>query len=186
MKDRKELWPLLLAVGLAIALAVVLVIAMFGPAASSDRTRTFFIPVVAGYDDTAGVPLTNFDLHGLELVDDHECWAYGWWQVPHGFVNDLTLKAVVIAYANGNLYSENRTRYGKCGEAHNLHTANTGLAAEPCVQDQNTCVALTSLADAEVGDIIRVTYTRLAQNALDTINDHAKVAGWIVQCTMDS
>lgn len=187
MKDRKDLWPLLLAVGLAIALAVVLAIAMFGPAASSDRTRTFFVPVVDGYDETAGQLLTNFDYLGLELMDDHECWAWGWWQVPHDFVSDLTIQAILTAWAtSGNVYSENRTRYGKCGELHNVHTANTGLAAEACVQNENTCVALTSLPDAEVGDIVRITYTRLAQNELDTIDHHCKVTGWIVQYTGDS
>lgn len=186
MKHRKELWPLLLAVALAIAVGVVFAIAMFGPRPITNRTRTFFVPVVAGYDDTASAALTNFDFHGLELVDDHECWAWGWWQVPDGFVSDLTIQAVVIAYANGNVYSENRTRYGKCGELHNLYTANTGLAAEACVVNENACVALTALAGAEVGDILRITYTRLAGNDLDSINDHAKVAGWIVQCTMDS
>lgn len=160
--------------------------AALGPGAITDRIRTFFIPVVAGYDETTGQILTNFDFMGLELVDDHECWAYGWWQVPKDFVSGLTVTAVVIAYLNGNIYSENRTRYGKCGELHNVHTANTGLAAEACVANENTCVATTSIAGAEVGDIVRITYTRLAQSALDTIEDHAKVAGWIAQCTMDS
>lgn len=161
--------------------------AALGPGAITDRTRTFFIPVVAGYDETTGQILTNFDSKGLELVDDHECWAFGWWLVPHGFVSDLKIKAVIIAtYTTGNVYSENRFRYGKCVELHNQHTVNTGLAAETCGQDYNSCVALTTLPDAEQGDIVRITYSREAQNELDTIEDHVKMAGWIAQCTMDS
>lgn len=160
--------------------------APLGPGAITDRTRTVFFPITAGYNDTDSVPLTNFTYYGLEIIDEKECWGYGYWVVPHGFVSGLTITAVVVADASGNIYSENRTRYGKCGEAHNLRTANTGLAAEACVADENTCVASTALPDAEVGDIVRVTYTRLADQPEDTINNHANITGWIAQYTADS
>lgn len=157
-----------------------------GPDAIVDRTRSVFIPVVGGYNDTDSVALTNFTYYGLEIIDAKECWGYGYWIVPSDFVSGLTVKAVVVADASGNIWSENRTRYGKCGEAHNVHTANTGLAAEACVADANTCVALTALAGAEVGDIVRITFTRLADQAEDTIDDHANITGWVAQYTADS
>ena len=154
----------------------------------TDRTRTFFVPVVGGFDATAPTSdLTTFSHIGIECIDNQESRAFGYGIVPNDFASGMTVTSVIVPNANGNCYGQTMVRYGQCNDFYADHIDDSGIMSAVAVtQDANNCIHQVTLANEAIGDILRCSYTRDAVNALDTINNIAHVAGFIVEYTADS
>lgn len=152
----------------------------------TDRTRKFFVPATLNYNFSDTVFYYAGDGSGYELLDGKIFYLTGFCLVPTDFVSNFNIKAVIVPFANGNVYNSLWVRYGQCGEGQNIHDETLALQAEAVVQFQNSCVASHTLANAAAGDIVRIQYERDAVNVLDTIGAVVRGAGFLIEYTADS
>ena len=154
----------------------------------TDRTRKFFVPVVAGYDMTGAPSVIDiFTPKGIQFIDNQLSEAFGYAMVPSDFASGMTITPVIVPDLNGNCYGRTTVYSGQCAEAYNIHTdTSDGFTAVAVTQDDNNCIHQVTLANEAVGDILRCLYERDAVNVLDTIGLSVYVAGFIVEYTADS
>lgn len=154
----------------------------------TDRTRKFFIPVVAGYEMT-GVPsvIDVFTPRGIQMIDNQLSEGFGYGMVPEDFAAGMTITPVIVPDAPGNCYGRTTIQYGQCTEAYNIHSdTSNGFTAVAVTGADNNCIHQVTLTNESIGDILRCTYERDAVNILDTIGLPVYVAGFIVEYTADS
>ena len=155
------------------------------PALVTDRTRKFFVQCVGGENINDGIAIERNDPRGWELVDNKECTANGNFIVPNDFASGMTVTAVVIPFANGDVFSSNEATYGACTEAFNTHGDAAGPAAVAVTTVVN-CIQEITLGNEAIGDIVNLEYDRDATNIGDTIGNLVWFSGWIVEYTADS
>lgn len=140
----------------------------------------FFVPALAGWNDPN--ELLNINPLGIELVDNAGTIVYGHFLVPNNFIASLTVKIIVRPDQSGNIYGKLNAWWASCGEDYTTHSNSPAYEAIAVTgPDVNNCIYSTSLGSAVVGDIVSMTFTRLASNALDTINDTAWCPGFLVE-----
>lgn len=157
----------------------------------ANRTRKFFVPAVVGYNVTDGTPIAISMLYtsvlpGIVLADNKSCLGIGQFTVPQDFASGLTVKALVVATASGNVYGAEDYDYGANGEIYTTHAGTGAFAAEAVTLNFFHVVASLALAAAAVGDFVRIAYVRDATNILDTIGNIVMVLGWEISYTADS
>lgn len=144
-------------------------------------TRQFFVPCVGSCNKTDNLLSKIEGDYGWILIDSKLCDGYGFSIVPNDFVAGMTVKAVVVPSANGNIYGILGTGYGQCAESHEQHANDSGYSAVAVTQDNNNCIQQVSLVNAAKGDILRITYRRDAVDALDTVDADVACTGFIVE-----
>lgn len=151
----------------------------------ADRTVSFFVPCVAGYNGTAVTALVMNSAIGMPLADAKICYGYGNFRVPTDYVSGMTIKALVRPNASGNIYAGGEADYGAVGESGSLHTDPVADAAIAVTQAQNCEIVTITPASVAVGDYVELTFTRTATSALDTVNDVVYFPGWLVTYVRD-
>jgi hypothetical protein len=98
----------------------------------------------------------------------------------------ITVTAVIIPEATGNVYVINSVGYGTCGEAIDTHVDVHDIGGAKAIGvtvDVYNCIASVTLTVATLGDIMNVLFSRVASDVLDTVGDACGFAGWIVSYT---
>lgn len=151
----------------------------------ANRTRTLYVPATNGVDGTTGVVPVYGDDRGFTLVDNHSSQIWGSFVVPKDYASGMTVQAILVAYATGNIYHVLQFDAGAAGANYNATPAAGALAAQAATITKNllsTAVAVTPAVD----DIVRLLYTRDATNVLDTVNASVGIIGFVVTYTADS
>lgn len=154
----------------------------------ANRTRTFLVPAVGGYDtflSEAGA-YPRFSILGWSLVDTVLRTVTGEFMIPSDFASDMTVAAVVYSTANGNLYNQGVISYGASGQAYNTHSDVIAAAATAVTANQYCVIRSTALSAEAIGDYVALQFERDATNILDTINNTVYFRGWLVTYTADS
>lgn len=150
----------------------------------ADRTRRFLVPAPVGWNSTDGIELQRGSSSGLQFLDNKVCVAYSGFAVPANYLSDLVVKGVVDPDATGNMLTENSAMYSHCGEAPLTHTNTTGWGLIGVVTNIRNCIASISLASADIGDLVDLTFSR--DGTGDTIGNVVWFMGWLVEYTADS
>lgn len=162
------------------------------PAMIEDRTRRYFVPVMAGYNitDAASITVSGAGLGniapGVELPDSKRAAAMSWFNIRDDYSSDLSVSAVVFT-GTGNIYVESHWLYAAaCSEPYFTHSTSVGPMATAITSGNNNCIAAVTLATGSAGDIVLVRLIRNAANVLDTVGASAWVSGFLVSYTADS
>ena len=163
--------------------------------AIENRTRTFFIPALSGYNNATD---ENIFVERVQwtygpyiwLPDGVSASAYGRGLVPEDYLSDLTVQAVVLSWTGGgggNIYGEASIYWGGCGEQLASGTVYS-LAAENISTSATTynCLGAVACSGIAKDDFLFPRYNRQAANASDTINNGVMFCGWLVSYTADS
>lgn len=147
------------------------------------RTRTFFIPAVGVGDDA-----DDAAWQGFTLPDADTSVVYGYGSIPEDFVSTLTVRAVIIPAATGNIFGYFAANYGDCAELWDAHDDeyNAAYQAVAVTINQRNCIMSFALANAGAGDMITLRFNRDAVDIADTINAAAYCPGFLVSYTADS
>ncbi len=157
--------------------------------AGGPDTRSFFVPVMAGYNTTISldVPVTISAFGSIapavDMPDSALCWAASYFSIPEDYASGLTVEAVVNPEAAGNVYSSLEASYGSCGQAYDTHTDSVAYSATAISTGTYNCVNSTSLSSAAVSDIVTLRYFRNATDALDTVGATVEALGFFVEYT---
>ena len=160
-----------------------------------DRTRTKFVPATHGYNvtDIADIDRDAVQLHtslknviGYNCPDSKACIVYGLFRVPEDFASAMTVQAVVVPQASGNIYGDTLMEWSADNEAWGGETASSGSTAHAIVDEQHEELAAVSLANVALGDIVQCYYNRLANLGSDTIGAAVITVGFLVSYTADS
>jgi len=155
-----------------------------------DRTRTLWVPCVAGYNSSDSTPLTgtNFQINnGWTFPDAKNVYGYGTFQVPSDFASTMTVTPYIQANGGGNIYSSGEVCYGAENEVYNTHTDSEALGAEAItggVRFENGH-GVISMAAAAIGDFVTLAFYRNGAHANDTLSADVYFMGWKVSYTAD-
>jgi len=141
-----------------------------------NRTRKFFVRGTVNGSYEQGWPMGDNSVISIQ----------GGFMVPLDFVSGMTVTAVVIPLANGNVYSSNEAWYGTCGAAYNATNDVVVTAAVAVTNGNLNCIQPITLSAEAAGDIVSLEYIRTGDDILDTIGDTVYFNGWIVEYTADS
>lgn len=143
----------------------------------------FFVPATGGRNSTTAKDLMNNHALGILFDDAETCSATGHFLVPNNFKGNLTLKVVIRPESAGNIYGSMDVRWGSCGEDYYTHSNGAPVYSAVAVTatNYNNCIYSVSLDSAVAGDIVSVTFTRDATNALDTVNDGVSCPGFLAE-----
>lgn len=165
------------------------------PVQIANRTRAFAVYPFYFFDSTDGFKSPSgfagpgaYAHAGWEMTNGRTSTAVGGFAVPQDFVSDLTITPFFWTQTPGDLYFRNVASAYADGEALNANEATNIQAFTVGGGSINRRVDLTSLSvpAADVGDIVRVVFYRLAADPLDTIEDSPPFLGWRITYTADS
>jgi hypothetical protein len=98
----------------------------------------------------------------------------------------MTVKALVVPAASGDVYGTLEANYGAVGESPTLNTDTDGPSAEAATISVWNEINSLSLATAAIGDHVEMMFSRNAAHASDTVNDWVSIMGFVVTYTADS
>lgn len=158
------------------------------------ETKQMWVMPGGGRDESVAADLvsgggTSGDNHFLMLTDGNTCRGMGTFIVPQDFISGMTVTAVVVALANGDvavLQQETKVRYSQCDEAYATHTdcvaaCAVGVSTYTLTSGQRECIAEITMASPTVGDMAILEFNRQGGNAADTVNAVVGLHGWIVE-----
>lgn len=148
--------------------------------------KRVIVPVLAGWNSTDGTGIAiateNLTISpAINLPDNKLAWGYGRWVIPPDFIDTMTVNAAFIPLASGNLRESANYSLGACGEALNTHTGSLAATTESVNSAVINCVGEMSIANATPGDFLSLIFTRVGNDALDTIGADSRLMGWIVE-----
>jgi len=164
-----------------------------------NRTRRLFIPVMGGYlftlteenisvaydDGSATAHAPN-----VSLPNDERSQGGATTAVPSDYLSGMTIKALIESPATGNIYGQTYAYWGECGGSYQSGSSTSGYIADSISGGSGYYNCLTPLSVAvPVGaneNILNVTYRREGADPLDTLNERARLYGWIMEYTADS
>lgn len=165
--------------------------ASLGPDSIDNRTRTIFVPAVAGTYVGNPNPEYTGSYMGPEMQDGAYDYAWGRFSCPQDYVSAMTAKMVVSKIdadaTVGNAYCRTKAEYAECGEEWDTNV-DTG-AWEALVFDANAklvCATPVSLATITTSDIVVLTGERDGANGSDTLTTEIYCYGWVISYTADS
>jgi len=165
---------------------------------STIGTRQFFVPALAGYNDTDSTEITMNSVGSsithlmwgpaLILPDSKLSYGGGRFLVPADYASDMTSKAVIGSTISANIYGDNRYYAGECSEGHDTHSDATGYAATAIVGAaiMQNCIQSLSVSSIGTSDIVQLVYYRDATDVLDTIDNIVYLLGWIIEYQAES
>jgi len=156
-----------------------------------NRTRQFFVSALIGQELIGdNIPMDGLSAYppSIEFPDTDHSAAYGLGLIPSDYLSDLTIRTVVIAPSNGNVYSYLGVYIGGCDDSVTDKTFNSGWVAEGVVAPATyNCITETSTPFThDGGEFLRLLYQRNPAAAQDTANCDIEVLGWLVSYTADS
>ncbi len=158
----------------------------------ANRTRSFFVPAVGGYNDSDGLDLEFYTAsdpgsgRGLVLTDAKTCLAFGFFAIPHDFVSGMTVAALLLTETSGKVYCTPAVVYGANGENVVTHSDTNAASAIGITSGKRNLIASVTITAAASGDLFEARFTRTGGDALDTVGDEVRIAGWLVSYTADS
>ena len=152
----------------------------------ANRTRKIFVPA-----KTAKAHPSTFvaqeSTQGVVMADGITTYSYFNFQVPVDFVSGMTIKAVVVPGASGDMYSYIQGWYAAVGEsATGTHSFVTTPAAIAVTGSYINEICSVSLPSASAGDYVQMEFVRNGGQASDTVNAIVYIVGIIVEYTADS
>lgn len=150
------------------------------PATLPDRTRKFFVPVQR--QDLTGAGAQD---RGIPLEDGLDKYVHGYFAVPEDFVSTLTVSAIVIPAASGNVVAAIDAKYSAVGELATTHSSTSGPSVIAVTLNQRNSILQISLGSAAKGDLVDVEFSRNGGSVGDTINNYVYIAGFLVSYTAD-
>lgn len=153
----------------------------------TNRTRRFFVNTAVGFNNTDGTEIFRFSSSGLICPDLKQCTIQGWFTAPIDFRTGgtMTVTAVVTPDAGGNVWSTPVATYGGCGENFSAHIVTPGASAKAVINGFNNCVDPLVLTGVEVGDLIRISWSRDGVAAGDTVGAAVNFTGWFIDYAAD-
>lgn len=156
---------------------------------ATERTRYLFVPATVGYNQTddSVINLSNSAQGGIQLPDNKVSIAYGR-LIADADMSNVVVQALLREVPAGNVYAQTVAQYGGRGETYSTHGDTTGYAVVATAGGANVYNVHTSLALASLtaGDIVTLTFTRNAVNALDTAGTVIMCVGFMVAYTGDN
>lgn len=154
-----------------------------------------FIPAVGCLNYTDTVDIVENDIRGYPIEDNHYVLSYGNLIVPNNFWKLLSVKAVVVPAASGNIYSRTYIEYGSfnnADEEYNNRLQSMGFETTAVVANYvnliNTTFPLDDLKRGlgGVSDFLTLTFVRDSISVpgggtLDTLSSTVYFSGWIVE-----
>lgn len=151
----------------------------------ANRTRSFLVPGFPD-DSNGGSALGRWELQGVEMPDTETTNLFGGFYVPSDFSSTMTVKAVVIPLASGNMYALNQAKHGAVGEAWDIHSVSLGATTAAVTSGQPNEELSLSLTNAAIGDYVGLYFYRYAAHTSDTVGTIVYFRGWLVSYTADS
>lgn len=105
-------------------------------------------------------------------------------KIPSEFASLISLNAVIIPGANGNMYHQAGVKWGEicAGEVPDQHTGTLAANKTTMINSTLTCVSLaTPIAGASIDDLLGVYFTRLGGHPLDTVEASCFYAGLVLR-----
>ena len=152
----------------------------------TNRTRTFFVPAVVGYNNTDSADIYATQDAGVVAWVTKDCTIFGGFHVPEDFASGMSVKACIIPYDTGNVYSKNTSSYQAHGEAMNTHTSNGTYGTTAITSGYYYEINSLSLSSVAKNDFVRLQWRRDGTHASDTVGGSIMVYGWLVSYTADS
>ncbi len=146
----------------------------------ADKSRDVFIP--AGYEVFAD----GVGADGIPMPDAAVSSVIGQWRVPLDFVSGLSITAMMISGATGNIYGNPFFGYGTPPESNSFHNDSIAYATAALTIDNLYEGFAVALTDASVGDIVKCVFNRDATGGDDTITGTVNFIGWFATYTADS
>jgi len=147
------------------------------------ETKILWCEAISGYDADASAYI-YYGSKGLPMADNADSQAHGSFVVPNDFISDMIVDAVIVPAATGDIYGLNTAIYGACTELRQTHASYSGGAAWTAVAvtvNRNNCIHTISMTNANVGDIVNMTYDRDGDDALDTVGAICYIPGWYIE-----
>jgi hypothetical protein len=144
----------------------------------ANRTRKFIVEIIPGSG--------TYDIRGLGMADGSARYGYGCFHCPQDYVSGLTVKAIIIPDASGNICYTSTADYGAVGENWFTHSENHPFDIAAVIINQHNLVGTLSLVSLAVGDIVHLAFEREGADPSDTLSAPAYCSGWLVEYTADS
>lgn len=153
-------------------------VVMGGGGVAPGGVRSFGVPASGGSNGTC---LVFCDPRGVAMANSAERYVYGMFVVPEDYDSVMTVTAIVVPSASGDLYSQNYVSYGACGEGYQTHSDSEGPDTVAVTLNQFNCIQEITLSTVAVGDIVLCQFWRDATDPSDTVEAIAYVPGWKVE-----
>lgn len=152
-----------------------------GNKVGSKKVKEFFIAPF-GKDAVNTIYSEIGDYGGAALRDGQNDSLKMPGKVPDDFLSLLSVHAVIVPGATGNLYCGTTTDIATEGEDYNIHSSSKALAAYAATVSKILKIDITSaLTLLERGDFFGVTFRRDASDPLDTSSANATFIGLVIK-----
>ena len=118
------------------------------------------------------------------LPDAYNVTIYQSFMIPKDIVTITRAVAIIIPDGSGDLYWSCVTNFGQVcdNEGYQTHADTIALNATAVTADEIECIDISdALTDAVGGDIVGITFTREASDALDTVNADCYYLGILIE-----
>jgi len=146
------------------------------------ETKFLVVPVQDGWNITLAARLDSYLIAmGYIMPDNNESLVYGQWAVPMDYISNLSIKAICVPGATGDIYCLLETRSGQCSEDWATHIDQAGYNAITVTFHERSCIQEVLPGSITAGDLFSISFARDATNALDTISNFVCGAGFLIE-----
>ena len=149
---------------------------------AATRQVDVFVPTVGGWNNTDATDLEyNSVARGYTMPDLKRCNVNGNWYVPQGFSDTMTVRAVFIPYASGDIFGDLEVYHAEDGEDFTTNYESDSSVTITCNGATYVTVSdALSIPDVTQGELMVIKFQRTATHANDTIGDIVHCQGFIV------
>ena len=152
----------------------------------ANRTRAFMVHATCYNSTDAAVIGASNGSGSVIMPDNKTCYANGSFFVPTDYVSGMTIKPVLLAAGNGDLYASAQAAITAIAGTVPEHTDVANLAANAMTSGILSTPLTITASSVAAGDVVGCYFTRVGTNAADTIGAEVEFYGFLVSYTADS